>query len=32
MLGDKIIRVGTDHAEALAKFLGEKTGISQETN
>jgi hypothetical protein len=31
-LGHKIIRVGTDDAEGLAKFLGEKTRISQETN
>ena len=27
-LGRKIIRVGTDDAENLAKFLGEKTGLS----
>ncbi len=28
-LGRKIIRVGTDDAENLAKFLGEKTGLRQ---
>ena len=27
-LGRKVIRVGTDDAEGLAKFLGEKTGLS----
>ena len=27
-LGRKIIRVGTDDADGLARFLGEKTGIS----
>jgi len=26
-LGRKIIRVGTDDADELAKFLGEKTGL-----
>jgi len=28
-LGRKVIRVGTDDAEGLAKFLGERTGLGQ---